>query len=97
MAELPQARMQVYHPPFFHTGVDYFGPLLVRQERSLVKRYGCIFTCMTSRAIHLEVAHSLTSDSFISALAYVGLLAREVVLVIYIPIMGQTLCGRTEF
>ena len=67
-AELPRARMQVNHLPFFHTGVDYFGPLLVKQGRSEVKRYGCIFTYMTSRAVHLKIAHSLSSDSFISAL-----------------------------
>ena len=31
------------------------------------KRYGCIFTCMTTRAVHLEVAHSMTANSFINA------------------------------
>ena len=68
MADLPAARLQVGQPPFFHTGVDLFGPFLVKQGRSVVKRYGCIFTCMTMRAVHLEVVHSLSADSFISAL-----------------------------
>ena len=68
MADLPEARMQMHQPVFFHTGVDCFGPFIVKQGRSVVKRYGCIFTCMVSRAVHLEVLHSLTSDSFISAL-----------------------------
>ena len=68
MADLPAARLQVGQPPFFHTGVDLFGPFLVKQGRSVVKRHGCIFTCMAMRAVHLEVVHSLSADSFISAL-----------------------------
>ena len=67
MAELPTARLQINEPPFSCTGVDYFGPLLVRQGRSNKKRYGCLFTCLTSRAIHLELAADLTTSSFINA------------------------------
>ena len=68
MSDLPAARTQIHEPPFFHTGVDYFGPILVKQGRSRVKRYGCIFTCMSVRVIHLEIAFSLTTDSFVQAL-----------------------------
>ena len=68
MADLPQARLQIGQPPFFHTGVDCFGPFLVKQGRARIKRYGCLFCCMTTRAIHIEVLHSLSCDSFISAL-----------------------------
>lgn len=68
MADLPPARLHMYESPFSHTGVDYFGPYLIKQRRSEVKRYGCIFTCMTTRAVHLEVAPDLTSSSFINAL-----------------------------
>ena len=55
MADLPSARLQIDQPPFSHVGVDYFGPFHVKQGRALVKRYGCVFTCMTVRAIHIEV------------------------------------------
>ncbi|XP_078495514.1 uncharacterized protein LOC144750757 [Ciona intestinalis] len=68
MAELPESRMQINEAAFSHVGIDYFGPLMVKQGRSQVKRYGCLFTCMTIRAVHLEVAHSLSTDSFIGAL-----------------------------
>ena len=68
MADLPNARLQMLQPVFFHTGCNCFGPFLVKQGRSLVKWWGCIFTCMTVRALHLEVLHSLSTDSFMSAL-----------------------------
>lgn len=65
MAPLPEARIAPSEPPFTHVGVDYFGPLYVKQGRSEVKRYGCLFTCLTMRAVHIEVAHTLEADSFI--------------------------------
>ena len=67
MAPLPSARVAPTDPPFTHVGVDYFGPFFVKQGRSQVKRYGCLFTCLTMRAVHIEVAHTLEADSFICA------------------------------
>ncbi|XP_071477128.1 uncharacterized protein [Diadema antillarum] len=67
MAELPDDRVEP-SAPFTYCGVDYFGPFLVKERRSQVKRYGVIFTCMASRSVHLETASSLTSSSFINAL-----------------------------
>ena len=67
MASLPKDQLQVA-PPFSKVGVDYFGPLMIKHSRKQEKRYECLFTCLVTRAVHLEVARSLETDSFINAL-----------------------------
>lgn len=67
MANLPPDRLTPDSPPFTNVGIDYFGPLEVKCGRNTVKRYGVLFTCLTTRAIHLEVANSLETDSCINA------------------------------
>ncbi|CAG2192602.1 unnamed protein product [Mytilus edulis] len=68
MANLPSDRITPDEPPFSRVGVDYFGPFEVKQRRCRIKRYGAIFTCLSSRAIHLEVAASLDTSSYINVL-----------------------------
>ncbi|XP_078347341.1 uncharacterized protein LOC144632548 [Oculina patagonica] len=68
MADLPSSRLGYQQPPFTNTGVDYFGPMLVRHGRKTEKRYGVLFTCLTTRAVHLEIAHSLDTNSCLMAL-----------------------------
>lgn len=68
MADLPRNRVVPDEPPFTRSGVDLFGPFNVKRGRSHVKRYGVIFTCLASRAVHIEMATSLETDSFIHAL-----------------------------
>ena len=68
MANLPEDRVTPSKPPFTYTGLDCFGPFEVRRGRTNVKRYGVIFTCLTLRAVHIEVANSLDTESFINAL-----------------------------
>ena len=67
LADLPQDRVEPA-APFTYSAVDYFGPFFVKEGRKEVKRYGVIFTCMASRAIHIETANSLETDAFINAL-----------------------------
>ena len=68
MADLPVDHVTPCQPPFTSISIDCFGPFQVRCGRSLVKRYGVIFTCLAIRAVHLEVAHSLETNSFLMAL-----------------------------
>ncbi|XP_066917089.1 uncharacterized protein [Clytia hemisphaerica] len=68
MADLPNSRMQLNQPPFTNTGVDFFGPILVKQGRKRLKRWVSLFTCMTVRCVHLEVVESMETDDFLNAL-----------------------------
>ncbi|XP_062557047.1 uncharacterized protein LOC134221896 [Armigeres subalbatus] len=58
MASLPKARLAAFVRPFSYVGVDFFGPFLVVIGRRHEKRWGVIVTCLTIRAIHLELATS---------------------------------------
>ena len=65
MGDLPAGRLAVGQQVFFHTGiVFFFGPLSVKVNRATAKHYGL---CMTTRAIHLEMAHSLSTASCLYA------------------------------
>ena len=60
MASLPKTRLQSSLGAFEKVGVDYGGPFLTKQGRgrTRAKRYLCLFTCLTTRAVHLEMAYS---------------------------------------
>ena len=67
MAPLPKVRVQEV-PPFSVTGVDFIGALYVKQnDGGEGKVYICLFTCATSRAIHLEVVTDLSTATFLLA------------------------------
>ena len=51
-----------------YCGVNMFWPFLIREKRSDLKRYGAMFTCLVSRAVHVEVTNQIDTDSFIQAL-----------------------------
>ena len=68
MADLPEDRLTPDQPPFTAVGVDCFGPFHIRLPRSLAKQYGVIFTCLAICTVHIEVVHSLETDSFLLAL-----------------------------
>jgi len=68
MGQLPVERLERCQRPFTNTGVDYFGPIEVVVGRSRQKRYGALFTCLNTRAVHVEVAHDMSTDSFLMAM-----------------------------
>ncbi|XP_055910431.1 uncharacterized protein LOC129944792 [Eupeodes corollae] len=68
MGDLPAARLSTFSRPFSFSGIDYFGPMTVAIGRRTEKRWGVIITCLTTRAIHIELANSLSSDSCILAI-----------------------------
>ena len=68
MSDLPWFRITPGGAPFENMSVDYFGPFNIKfGKRQQTKAYGVIFTCLTTRAIHLELATSLNTDSYLLA------------------------------
>ena len=70
MNYLPQERLDINEKSFQNTGIDFLGPILVklkknRTNQAKAKRYSVIFTCMTTRAVHLEIAGDFSSETFI--------------------------------
>ncbi|XP_059045010.1 uncharacterized protein LOC131840832 [Achroia grisella] len=70
MGDLPSSRVTASRP-FSRSGVDYCGPINVRISKGrgcrCFKGYVCLFVCMVTRAIHLEVVSDMTSEGFIAA------------------------------
>ena len=63
MSDLPVERLGYKQPPFNHTAVDYFRPLYFPVRRSTEKRWGFFFTCLATRAEHLEIVPYLDTNS----------------------------------
>ena len=71
MSDLPATRFQDPNEnlyPFKTVGIDYIGPFHIAENSSTTKQYICLFTCFTTRAMHLETTESLTTDSCVTAL-----------------------------
>ncbi|CAK9809183.1 hypothetical protein ANTQUA_LOCUS5922, partial [Anthophora quadrimaculata] len=71
MGNLPQEHVS-YSRPFLNVGVDYCGPLYIKEKRfrnrNKVKVYVAIFVCMATKAVHLELVSDLTTEAFIACL-----------------------------
>ena len=67
MVSLPKDRM-CEEPPFTYYDVDNFDPFVVKKGNKELKQHGLLYTCLSSRAIHIEAANSLSTDCFIMCL-----------------------------
>jgi len=71
MGELPSTRVQPSRP-FLTTGVDYAGPISRRlgtpRSKTITKGYIAIFVCFVTKAVHIEVVTSLTTEAILAAL-----------------------------
>ncbi|XP_063074175.1 uncharacterized protein LOC134464728 [Engraulis encrasicolus] len=69
MGDLPEERVNPA-PPFQFTSIDLFGPYQVKDDvkrRANMKVWGVLFCCMSSRAVHLELSNTLSTESFLFA------------------------------
>ena len=67
MAELPTERFDA-STAFANVGVDYFGPFTVKIGRRNEKRWCCLYTCLTVRAVHIAIVPKLDTDSCLYAI-----------------------------
>jgi transposase InsO family protein len=64
IAALHRTRLQPWTSVFHHTGMDFFGPFELTGRR---RAWGLLFTCLTVRAVHLEVCQDMTVDAWLNA------------------------------
>ena len=66
--QLPSLRVATGLPAFTNTAMDMFGPIQIKMNRKTRKEAQIIiFTCMTMRAIHLELVTDRSTDTFLMA------------------------------
>jgi len=70
MADLPAVRVQHFRP-FARFGVDYAGPLQMRElqlrKSRSYKVYIAMFVCYSIKAVHLKVVSKLSTEAFLAA------------------------------
>ena len=70
MGDLPKYRFETPGQAFRVTSIDFAGPFITKASRrgmSRNKRYVSLFSCLQTRAVHLEMTTSLETSSFLNA------------------------------
>jgi len=69
MADLPACRLDYESPAFTQTSVDCFGPFECETSRNRTKKvWGCLFTCLVTRALYVTTVESISTEDFLLAL-----------------------------
>ena len=64
MPSLPKTRV-AEACPFSRTGLDYMGTIYVVTNERTRKSWVCLFTCLVTRAIHLELMRNMSAEEFL--------------------------------
>ncbi|XP_072375490.1 uncharacterized protein [Diabrotica undecimpunctata] len=71
MADLPKERFQVSRP-FTNVGIDYGGPFQIKSSKlrraPICKAYIAVFVCLVTKAVHIELVSSLSTEAFLLTL-----------------------------
>lgn len=64
MGYFPPERQTPYERPFTFSGIDFFGPFKVKSNKKKIGQcWVLIITCMTVRAVHMEVVEKLNTET----------------------------------
>ena len=75
MVDLSKERVEGNVYLFQNTRVEYFVPFEVTVLRRPMKHWCCLFTCLVTRAVHMEVVNGLDTD--VCMIAVTGFMARR--------------------
>ncbi|GFV66006.1 integrase catalytic domain-containing protein [Trichonephila clavipes] len=71
MGDLPKQRITQTRP-FEIVGIDFAGPILTKcqhlRKANKFKSYICLFICLATKAVHLELVSTLSTDAMLAAL-----------------------------
>ena len=67
MADLASFRVTIANKPFQICGTDFLGPILYRQNRSECKAWALLFTCLSTRCLHVEIVTGLDLNNLLLA------------------------------
>uniref|UniRef100_A0A1I7VES3 Reverse transcriptase domain-containing protein n=1 Tax=Loa loa TaxID=7209 RepID=A0A1I7VES3_LOALO len=61
------SKMRQRNETFETVGLNLFGPVLIKEDHANAKRWVTLFTCLATRAVHLEVVETMSTEQFVQA------------------------------